>query len=283
MIWRWTLLGGMVCLIGCSDRPRTIVSAQAVDLGNQATSTNTFEFGSAPEKSDPAAVELVNQALAAHTDGRPEKLEPAKSVRMTMTGPMIGPSGQPLSTLVTLLAQWPDKARSTFEIQGLDAKTMTYIRDGSSVWQQMVSSSTPSALKQRVENNYEKTVINDSSAFWIYWLTPFRDPNAIVAPAAPLSVGDKKLPGIKLWIPGFPNAAAFFDPETHRMVRILYEDQEAGQRIVKRFDLNGDITAAGITYPRTIVYSASGRVIAEWEVTKIEFPSEIDAKQFAEP
>ena len=82
----------MAGLVGCGGEPRTIVTAAAID--NPSATGPDLEFGPAPAASDPTAAALVAEALAAHTDGHPERISVDKPVRITLTGKFIRTDGQ---------------------------------------------------------------------------------------------------------------------------------------------------------------------------------------------
>ena len=170
-----------------------------------------------------------------------------------------------------------------YDLQTNGGQTIGFVRNGGEVWQFAQSPSQPTPQEVPVSVDYTSTVAHEMAAHWFLTLRPLADPAAIFTPTAEIPQLDKKLLGVKVWLSAFPPAAVYFDPETHRLTRVVYEDHEGGVRSLKRFDLSGEATTDGVTYPAAVVESANGRVRGDWPTMNVEFPDKVDPKLFEKP
>ena len=274
-------LPALAGLAGCGGEPRTIVTAAAV--GTPTMTGPDLEFGPAPEASDAAAAALVVQALAAHTDGQPDRIARTDLVEITLTGKFLWTDGQPHTATNTLTLVWPDRGRSVFELPDNGGQTDGFIRNGDDAWRFASSQGRPVPEEVPILPGYESVVANEMAAHWFLILRPMASSTAVFAPTPAVSYLGKSLTGVKVWLPGFPPTAVYFDPETHRTARIVYEDRENGQRVLKRFDLRGEVVTDGVTYPESVVESANGRVRGDWQQMAVEFPDQVDPALFKQP
>lgn len=281
------IIGGCVAVLGCgttgcSDAPRTIVTAAPL----QNTSTNnakTITFAKRPVESDPAAVEAIQKALRAHTGGHIEKLNKLKTVRLTLNGLMVNASGARIPSTVTAACVWPNRMRYVFENTGAERARLTIGRDGDELWMQNASAQNLAATRDSVPTQLRREVLNDSAAYWFWLLGAISEPGALFQKRVDLGQGDKPLTAIQIWRDGFPDAVLYLDPETAKLARVIYDGDVAGQRVQKRFDLSEEYVSGGITFPGKLLLSANDRVLGDWQVTSVEFPDSIDSQEFREP
>ena len=139
---RIALLAGLPAvagLAGCGGEPRTIVTAAAV--GTPTMTGPDLEFGPAPEASDAAAAALVVQALAAHTDGQPDRIARTDLVEITLTGKFIQPNVPATPASYTLTLAWPDRGRGVYALTDDGGKSMGFVHNGAGIWQFVSSAS----------------------------------------------------------------------------------------------------------------------------------------------
>lgn len=269
-------------VIGCSDAPRTIVTAAPLNRGEKSSS-KIIDFGQRRVDSDPAAVAVIDKALRAHTDGHLEHLRKLKAIRFTLTGLMVNTAGVRFPSTVRAAYAWPDKMRYLVENTGTERAQFLIGRDGEDLWVQNKSAQNLAATREPAPTQLRRETVNDSAAYWFWMLGAISEPGATYAQRPDLGQGEKPLTAIQIWRDGFPDAVLFFDPTTSKLVRVIYDGDVAGQRVQKRFDLSEEFLSNGIKFPGKLLLSANDRVLGDWQVTGMEFPDTIDPKEFREP
>jgi hypothetical protein len=272
----------MLYLTGCEEKPRTIVPAAPIQSPKPKQAFEPFSQ-SAPDRSEPAATELLSKLLQSHTQGRPERLAELKSLRLELSGHMTHSSGLRHPATMTHLAVWPSDFRNSVTLAGPPAETITIARSGSDLWRHRLSVAEPSSEKLPIPSQYQKGVILDAHAFWYWLLLALGSTDAIVAKVPELPIDNTSFPGIQFWKSDFPTALIYIHPETYRISRIVYDGDEGGQRTLKRIDCTGAKIIREIAFPERIVVWANNQVMAEWQVDKLEFPATIEARLFQQP
>lgn len=269
-------------LSGCSDTPRSIVTAAPV-AGGISSNAKVIEFLKRPAESDPAAVAIIDKALRAHTDGHLENLRKLKAIRFSLSGMMVNAAGARLPSTANGVYVWPDKTRCSIENTGAERVQLTVARDGDELWMQNKSVQNLNAGRDEVPAPLRREAFSDLSAHWFWLLGMMAEPGAIVAKRADLGPGDKPLSAVQIWRDGFPDAILYFDPTTAKLARVIYDSDVTGQRVQKRFDLSEEFASGGIKFPGKLLLSANDRVLGDWQLTSVEFPDSIDPKEFREP
>ena len=275
-------LGLCAILTGCEEKPRTIVTAAPIQSQKAKQGFELFSRP-APERSEAVAEELLAKLLLSHSQGKPERIDEVKTIRLELVGQMTHSSGQRHPATMTHTATWPSLFRNAVTLSGPPPETITIGRSRTDLWRHRSSVADPSSEKLPVPTQYSKGVILDANAFW-YWLLPaFRSEDALVAKVPEIQIQDISCPGIQFWKTDFPTAIVYLHPETNRMMRILYDGDEGGQRTLKRMDLSGTKIVQEIAFPEKLVMWANNQVMAEWQVEKLDFPATIDAKTYQQP
>jgi hypothetical protein len=277
MTRRGTLLAaGLAAAAGCSDKPRPIREAKEVRQSGADASVD-LPTEAAPATSDPAAAKVVADAIAAHTGGRPDRLDKLRSVDLTRTGTILALDPPPKTTW-RIRAAWPDRYR--MDVEMADGPKLVFTRVGDTGWRAALA---PGATKEVLSAVNLKGVIADATYEWLALLAPLADSGLIVAPAPDATFGGRPAAGVRLGGKTLPRAVAHFDKETKLLAHFAYEGNEAGSPIHKEVRVGGVREFHGVKLPDKLTIKMGGRPAAEWSVTTVEFPVELPAKLFEEP
>ena len=277
--WR-AVAGGVLAaaaIPGCSDAPRAIQTAREVQAA-AADATVELPKGQPPEASDPAAAKVVAEAIAAHTDGHPERLEKLRTVRLTRIGSIFA-SDPPLRATWQLRAAWPDRYRTDIDVP--DSTRFMFARSGNSAWK---FKQIAMAQKEVYPAGPDlQGILADTTYEWLALLVPLGDPGLVAVPAADATIGGKPAAGVWLSGKNLPRAVAHFDKATKLLAQFTYEGLEAGGPVLKEVRAAGTRDANGVKVPDKLRIKWAGRPAAEWAIDSIEFPVEFPAKLFDEP
>ena len=265
-----TLTAGVCIATGCSDAPRSIRTAKAID---SVAIDKPLELptGTPPEKSDPVAAAIVAEAVKAHTNGKPERLDKLKRFKMVRTGILGGTQPQ----LWEYRGEWPDR----FRVDEPQSQ-MSIVRVGQDGW---VSSPAQGVRKNPLQEPYKRGVLADTMYEFLPVLIPLADPTLVAAPFADRTINGKPASGV--WLSGkhLPRAVVHFDKESKRLVQCAFESYEGDATVIKEVTILEYREVNGVQIPEKLTIKWNGRPAAEWTVTSIEFPVDLPAKVFEEP
>ena len=272
----WWLAAGAFAAAGCSDKPRPIREAKEVRQPG-ADATVELPKDAPPTQSDPAALKVVADAVAAHTGGRPDRLDKLRSVDLTRTGSILA-LDPPRQTTWRIRATWPDRYR--MDVDMTDSPRWVFTRVGDTGWKVGL---VPGGSKEVLTGANLKGFITDASYEWLALLAPLADPGLVVAPAPDATFGGRPAAGVQLSGKSLPRAVAHFDKDTKLLVHFAYEGYEAGATVLKEVRVGGVREVNGVKLPDKLTIKMGGRPAAEWSVTTVEFPVDLPAKLFEEP
>lgn len=262
--------------VGCDGPPQTIATAKPVSTGDTNKSAVQIAPGKAPEKSDPKAVELVADAVAAHTGGKPELLRKFKAVRYVREGKVSAGGLAPADQRWEVHAGWPDRFRVRAEMPGPQVVTLAWT--GKAGWRHAAALGRVPMTEQEV-GDFRIEVTGE----WLLLLFPLTESGAVVAPAEDAKVGDKPAAGVRVWHPVLSDAVLHFDQQTKLLVRLTYDGRETGQKVTKEVLVRSHKDIAGVKLPDWTIYKSNGTEFADWRLTAAEPMGTLDAKLFEEP
>lgn len=269
------LLGiGVAIGLGCSDNQRTIQEAKPIDSGPTDKPVELPPM-SAPDKSDPAAKALVDDAIKAHTNGKPELLQKLKSVEYTREGQALAGGQLPITSKWLIHAVWPNRVR--FHLEMPDRPIGILCRDGDKVWQ------ASGGVKMDPPADFANDFRIDATSEWLWMLFPLTEPSTVVATAAETVANDRPALGVRVWASGVTDAILHFDKETKLLVRMTFEGRESRRKVTKEIVISSHKTFHGLTLPDKMILKADGNVLAEWNTTAFDLRPTIDAKVFENP
>ena len=169
-----------------------------------------------PEKSDPAALEIVDRAIKAHTNNNRALLAKGKTSRVTANGTVkltVTEGGNliPVPSHRTFLASWPDKLKLTHEFQAHIPGKMTLILRGAFSWQGVNNVQTPNLTPQQTA---ESMRTDGFGLQWLVLLFPLIDENVVIYdPRKAGGVGTPPADAVRVSIRGRPIYRLHFDAE----------------------------------------------------------------------
>jgi hypothetical protein len=277
VLWVPGMMALAVVAGGCSDNSRTPQLARPIDDTRSHIKTAVqLTEEPRPDKSDPAAEEVVRAALNAHSGNRPERLQELKSVRFTREGRGHTGVTTPVSQRWEVSAVWPDRIRFELHLPGQQVGILC--RDGNTAW--AAGSDKPRLVM--TDQQAEQFRI-DASAEWLWMLFPLNDPGTVVAPAGDIEVNEKPATGIRVWAPGITDAILHFDKESKLLTRMTFAGWENGEKVTKEVRITSSKDYHGLTLPEAMSLNSNSRYLAEWKMTAIDFQAAIDPKVFENP
>ncbi len=269
-----------VLVTGCSDTPRVIVPAKAVPVVEATKGGVELPAMKAPEKSEPAAMELVKAALNAHTANKPNDVNKFKTVKFLRGGFIRSLDQQTLPQAWTIHATWPSQYRVQAELSGNQIVTLGW--NGTTGWRSVsVAGKGPPTVK--MSSSEVEDFQLDVTGEWLWLLFPFTDPETIVTSAPTTIINGKTSPGVRIWHPKLSPAIVHFDPDTKLLLMITYEGRESGRKVIKEFDMLEHKEFEGVKFPVRMAQKANGEQYAEWTLNTLESKPSHDAKLFEGP
>lgn len=270
------LLGFIICvaLAGCAEEKGLPERPQD---GETKTSSNPLEPPK-PEKEDPAARAIVNDAIAAHTGGKPERLEKFKKHHMVLKGQIANTGGEtPVTHVRESWAVWPDSYAFRFDVQ--DRTTFAGAATAAEGFRR-IDSKTVNPLPPLL---HKACLIDCSALDWGGTVASLSNPKAIYHKPGTVTANGKTFRTVKCWTPGLPEWTLWFDDATKLLEQIHYEGLEESLIKSKSLMLGKHAEHEGVKVPREIGLSIGGSRMFDWSVEKFETPESIDAKTFTDP
>jgi hypothetical protein len=245
-----------------------------------------------PTTSDPAAVEIVERAINAHTRNNRAALEKGKLSKLTADGTIVLPLGptQEETSVPShriFLARWPDEIKLTQAFQSHISGTMTMILNRSFTWSGLGTKADPITNPAKAE---EVMRTDGMGMHWLTLLFPLTDRHAIVfEPRKGAGIGSPPADVVRFAFSGRPTYRLHFAPASGYLVQIDYVHEDAGGEALKEWIVSDHKMFGGILLPtrmsmaRTPARSKVRRVVEEWTVEKWEFPEKFDDGTFDPP
>ena len=219
----------------------------------------------------------MTRSLAAHTGGKPERLEKLKSLHVLMTGKghTPDPTNPEADATWELWAVWPDKHAVTF-----DYKTPGMVPVALVV--------TPAGARQRQGLNAAQALPPEMAAAirwdcfaadWAFGPLSLTHPQAVYHSPGSVVVDGKTYTTVKAYIPGYPERTLRFDPDTQLLRRIDYVGLEANIASQKAVEVGGYTDRDGVKVPGQVDVFMRGNPMWRVKVTAFE-PGPVDPKKF---
>lgn len=245
-----------------------------------------------PEKSDPAALEIVDRAIKAHTNSNRALLARGKTSRVTANGTVkltVTEGGNliPVPSHRTFLASWPDKLKLTHEFQAHIPGKMTLILRGAFSWQGVNNVQTPNLTPQQTA---ESMRTDGFGLQWLVLLFPLIDENVVIYdPRKAGGVGTPPADAVRVSIRGRPIYRLHFAPSSGLLTQIDYHQTDVTGPVLTEWILADHQEFAGVLLPtdmkmaRTTERPKFRDVVEEWKVETWEFPEKLDDNAFDAP
>jgi hypothetical protein len=245
-----------------------------------------------PEKSDPAALEIVDRAIKAHTHNNRSLLAKGKISQVLATGTIKLPIQEggalvPLQSRRTFFAAWPDKLKLTHEFQPNIPKTMTVILRGSFSWQGVNNEQTANLNPQQAAENMR------TDGFGLHWLVllfPLLEENVVIYDARKgTGAGTPPADVVRVSIPGRPSYRLHFAPSSGFLTQIDYHQTDVTGPVLTEWMVADPQEFAGIMLPTTMKMARTTErprfrdVVEDWKVERWEFPEKLDDNTFEAP
>lgn len=209
--------------VGCSDKPPAVIEAKAIE---QPRAENAeLKPPPKPAATDPDARKLLDEMLAAHTGGQPDKLAALRECSFTRKGTTDTPNGR-MSAVWKRDMAWPNNYRIRLETGDTSGnKTVqTYALRGEVAWFQPGDDPNPKGkLPPGVVPNLRSQFHEDCLTLMFV----LADPKTLAAKAADEKWQDKELAVVDVWTPTGEHARLGIDRKTKLLTRIVYVGQEA--------------------------------------------------------
>lgn len=245
-----------------------------------------------PEKSDPAALEIVDRAIKAHTNSNRALLARGKTSRVTANGTVkltVTEGGNliPVPSHRTFLASWPDKLKLTHEFQAHIPGKMTLILRGAFSWQGVNNVQTPNLTPQQTA---ESMRTDGFGLQWLVLLFPLIDENVVIYdPRKAGGVGTPPADAVRVSIRGRPIYRLHFAPSSGLLTQIDYHQTDVTGPVLTEWILSDHQEFGGVLLPtdmkmaRTTERPKFRDVVEEWKVETWEFPEKLDDNAFDAP
>ena len=283
----WSALAlASAVLIGCGPG-KELPDEVPKSKGGEQGSTEPKE--QIPKESDPAAKEIVERAIKAHTQNNRGLLETGKISKSTATGtiklPVEGRFANP-QTARQFLAVWPDRINVAYEHKTeLNYTTRLVLRFPQLVWlgrdTKQEAIPNPELLKD--------IMLRDTLAqHWLPLMFPLTQPRAVVF-APRKGVGTPPMDSVRLFYPDRPLYNLSFDTATGLLARVDYMQYDQNQPILTEWMFADFKPSAGMMLPMKITSARTTERpkvrddVEEWAVERWEFPEKIDDSAFDPP
>lgn len=252
----FVLAFGVVALVGCGEKPAPIIAAKPLDTP-KAEDTE-LKAPAKPEKSDPDARKLLDEMLAAHTDGKPDKLAALKECTVTRKGQQEAPGGRFQATWTRHL-NWPGSYRLRIDLVL-----------GGGVNQQLLFAFGPTGAWRAAGGDKEKSTLGPDERTDVtvqYYedamtlLFPFADPAVVVSKA------DGKDPAVSelhAWLPTIGYARLGIDAKTKLLTRLAYNGRELTVPVMKELSFQEYKEFAGVKLGTKVGVRTKAKPLGEW-------------------
>jgi hypothetical protein len=262
---------GLAFLVGCSDSPPPIAIAPVIEA-----KAPEFKAPPKPKETDAAAKALLDEVVAAHTLGQPEKIGRLKTVGFEHAGTARGADGS--QAQATWNVKYSGKRKCHALVTYIGGATLVSVyNEGRGFFGVLGQNRVPltgTGLRDVTLQMGEESIM---------YLFGFDDP-AIVAQTATVDrIGDNELLGLHIWTPTVEHLLLSVDAKTKLITRVQYVGSEAGTPTVKDLRITGHREIAGFKLPEKYTVTANGILLFEWEKLTFDPAPVLDPKLFDVP
>ncbi len=274
-------------LAGCKPEPATPRTAKPTDV----PSAGPLELKppAKPGQSSPEGQAKLAALLAAHTGGKPARLDALKSAGFTRVGVLFlnGPPGFPATQTVEVA--WPARFKSSTEITTETVGTTAVGLSPEGNW--ISQSNRPhgdtgaKALpKQKIVDDLLLTAQRQMQEDHCFLLFPFADPVTKVLIADDAKIGQERdCYGLHVWTPALEYALLHVDKKSNLLVRLSFAGHENGRDVLKELLFEDAQDFGGVKLPAKVYIRAAGIELAEWRSLKVTAGKTFDPKHFDNP
>jgi hypothetical protein len=272
-----TFLFASVLALGCNGNPETGRKTKA--LANAETTAVGFPKADAPAAADAAAKATVAKILAAHSHNDPSIYAKMKGVVFGREGKHVSADSPLAGTEVNfkLSATWPDKGRYVWTGMAPFAVTVRLV--DKQAYRDIPNPQLMPPLSEKQFEDLHGHLYSD----WLQLLVPLAEPDALVAPGPEFTLDGKTYPSVRLWRPGQPQAIVYYDPATHRVMRIAYDGKENGIPTYVELALSDHKMTNGFLLAHKVYVRMNGRDFMDFDKATLEFPKGHAPNVFTEP
>lgn len=235
----------------------------------------TDDRPSADDAADARAI--LDRALRAHSDDRPDRLDRMARMVQHMEGEMLSPSG-PIPATGEIKAVWPDHYRINNELRLLGSTGMSIlVLQGENGWRSVGEGIIPMNSSQSDE------LLAEAHAAWLATPHSWKVIDGTLSTVDDEDVNRERAVGVSVKQDNRPEVELFFHADSGLLVKLRFEAKEAGLWVVKEWTFAEHQEFDGIQLPTKLTVHYDGRKMATWTITDYEFPAEIDAEVFEKP
>lgn len=282
----------ILVLMGCESSQPAPRTAKPIE---EPATTETLPPVAAPkpEKSDPAALLLVNAILMAHTNNEPALVEKLRKVQIRRKGEWKLPDGS-RSEATMDIAIWGDQYRTTFAIAatGNIPETFSINRDKGWRYQSKIA---PKEIP--LDSATLEAILPEVYGDRMTLLTPLTSPKLIAVIARN---GQANGPGngqgngqgdgppesetiLRVWIDQEPPMLIHIDPKTNKLRRLTYEMLENGQIVARALRLSEFTNVSGVLLPGRVEYGVGPLTFTTWSKIEYVVPGQFELSFFDKP
>lgn len=219
---------------------------------------------------------VLERAIQAH--GGAQKLSRLQTVIRTAKGELAFGGGTSVPAVCETTMMLPDRCRWAFELELNGQKSpLTVAIDGGKGWR-----SGGGMVKELTKLEAEEPRA-EAYVAWLTTLTPLKEAGFQLASLPDLKIGNAPAAGIQVTHKGSPNVKLYFDKQSGLLVKAERKGREAGIDSLKEYFFGEPKEYGGLKLPTRHVEQSNGKKVADWTITRYQFPDQIDAKEFAKP
>jgi len=267
----WLILLG---LVGCAEDKGIPERPPDSEVKPRASSPEAVK----PDKEDPAARAIVEKAIAAHTGGKPERLEKFKTHHIVMKGRMVSPEDRSFVNMgIETWSAWPDQFAIRFDKGDQTALSWAVTPNGGYQRQDARTVVPMSPADTRV-------IHHDCAVLaWGGTIAALANPGAMYHHPGTSTLDDRSFRTVRCYVPGQPEWTLWFDEKTGLLDRIFYQGLEGSILKAKSLVLGNYAEEHGVKLPKQISLTIGGTPYFQMKVESLETPEKLEPKTFTEP
>jgi hypothetical protein len=268
-------LGG---LVGCGDKPAPVIEARPIDKPKAQDAE--LKPPPRPAASDPAARAVLDDMLAAHTAGQPDRLAALRECSFTRSGQADTQVGRVRAVWKRDLI-WPDRYRIRTEMSDSSGnkKVLNYALRGDTGWGQPGDDPNPKAKADADTLATIRSQLHEDALTLLFVLA---DPKTLAARGPDEQAGEKELTTLDVWTPAGDHARLGVDKKTKLLARILYLGREGDAAVTKELTFQEYKEFGGVKLGSKMYAQTRAKPLGEWTELTVEL-AKPDAKLFDGP
>ena len=295
MARRWAAVAGglLLGLAGCGQTPPPVQEAKKIDQAKPAD--DELKPPPKPAETAPDARKLLDEMLAAHTGGSPDRLSALRQCSFTRRGWADTPVGR-LNAVWKRDLIWPDRYRIRLETSDTAGTktTQTFALRPGGAWMQPGDDPAPKTeLAPGIVPNVKSQFHEDA----VTLLFVLADPKTVAArgaderlagvPGEKGEKGERELLGLDVWTPNGEHARLGVDKKTKLLARVVYVGQEAesptaSYAVTKELVIQDYKEVGGVKLGAKLYAKTRAKLLGEWTELTVD-TTKPDPKLFDGP